>query len=136
MPAARGQGRGNSGVYLHGRYEIQMLDSFGLTAERPVDVRRIYGQKAADVRTSRCRPASGRPTTSIFKAPEFDAAGKQTKGAVITVVHNGVKVSGRGRDDEASRGGAWGPPAKTGPLRLQFHGNPVRFRNIWLVEEK
>ncbi len=66
---------------------------------------------------------------------EFDAAGKQTKGIVVTVLFNGVKVQDAVEVKNVS-GGAWGAPAKTGPLRLQFHGNAVRFRNIWLVEEK
>ena len=70
-----------------------------------------------------------------FSRPEFDAAGKQTKGALITVVWNGVKVLDAVETTKVC-GGNWGPPGKTGPLRLQYHGNAVRFRNIWLVEEK
>jgi hypothetical protein len=131
MPAARGQGRGNSGVYMHGRYEIQVLDSFGLT-ENPGECAAIYGQKAACVNAS-LPPGQWQTYDVDFKAPKFDDAGKQIKGAVITVVHNGVKVIDAFETKNVT-GGAWGAPAKTGPVRLQFHGNPVRFRNTWLVE--
>jgi hypothetical protein len=132
MPAARGQARGNSGVYLHDRYEIQVLDSFGLT-ENPGECAAIYSQKAADQNVS-LPPGQWQTYDIDFKAPEFDAAGKQTKGAIITVVHNGVKVQDA-VETKSTTGGANGAPAKTGAVRLQDHGgDPVRFRNIWLVE--
>ena len=133
MPADRGQGRGNSGVFLHARYEIQILDSFGLPVT-PVDCASIFGQRAPDL--DACLPPGQWQTYDIdFRAPEFDAVGKQTKGALITVVWNGVKVLDAVETTKVC-GGNWGPPGKTGPLRLQYHGNAVRFRNIWLVEEK
>ncbi len=133
MPASRGQGRGNSGVFLHGRYEIQILDSFGLPLT-PVDCAGIFGFKAPDADAA-LPPGAWQTYDIDVKAPEFDAAGKQTKGIVVTVLFNGVKVQDAVEVKNVS-GGAWGAPAKTGPLRLQFHGNAVRFRNIWLVEEK
>ena len=79
MPAARGQGRGNSGVYQHGRYEIQVLDSFGLT-ENPGECGAIYGQKAADVNVS-LPPGQWQTYDITFIAPQFDDSGKQVKGA-------------------------------------------------------
>ena len=130
MPAARGQGRGNSGVYQHGRYEIQVLDSFGLT-ENPGECGAIYGQKAADVNVS-LPPGQWQTYDIDFTAPQFDASGKQVKGAIITVLHNGVKIHDA-VEVKSVTGGAWGQPAKTGPVRLQDHGNPTRFRNIWIV---
>jgi len=133
MPAARGQGRGNSGVYMHGRYEIQVLDSFGLT-ENAGECAAVYGQKVPCVNSS-LPPGQWQTYDIDFKAPRFDAGGKQTTGAVITVLHNGVKVIDA-FETKNPTGGAWGAPAKTGPVRLQDHGNPMRFRNIWLVEEK
>jgi hypothetical protein len=132
MPAARGQGRGNSGVYLHGRYEIQVLDSFGLTTNDG-ECGAIYGQKAPDVNSS-LPPGQWQTYDIDFKAPQFGADGKQTRGALITVVQNGVKIQDAVETKNVT-GGAWGNPAKTGPLRLQFHSNPMRFRNIWVVEE-
>ena len=133
MPSARGQGRGNSGVYQHGRYEIQVLDSFGLAANAG-DCGAIYGQKAPDVNAT-LPPGQWQTYDIEFAAPQFDAAGHQTKGAVVTVLHNGVKIHDA-VEVKAVTGGAWGQPAKTGPIRLQDHGNPTRFRNIWIVEEK
>jgi hypothetical protein len=133
MPAARGQGRGNSGVYMHGRYEIQVLDSFGLT-ENGGECAAIYGQKVPEVNSS-LPPGQWQTYDVDFKAPQFDAAGKQTTGAVITILHNGVKVIDAFETKNVT-GGASGAPAKTGPVRLQDHGNPMRFRNIWLVEEQ
>ncbi len=134
MPSARGQGRGHSGVYQHGRYEIQVLDSFGLTADAG-DCGAIYGKKAPGVNAS-LPPGQWQTYDIEFRAPEFDAAGHQTKGAVISVAHNGVKIHDAVVVDGVT-GGAWGQPAKTGPVRLQDHGgDPTRFRNIWIVEEK
>ncbi|MGD0900846.1 MAG: DUF1080 domain-containing protein [Thermoguttaceae bacterium] len=132
MPGARGQGRGNSGVYQHGRYEIQVLDSFGLTMNAG-ECGAIYGKKAPDVNAS-LPPGQWQTYDIEFRAPEFDAADNQTKGAVITVVYNGVKIQDA-VEVKGVTGGAWGKPAKTGPIRLQDHGNPMRFRNIWIVEK-
>ncbi len=132
MPAARGQGRGNSGVYIHGRYEIQVLDSFGLPLT-PWDCAAIYGTKAPDA-DAELPPGVWQTYDVDVKAPEFDAAGKQTKGIIITVLFNGVKVQDA-VETKTVTGGAWGKPAKTGPVRLQYHGDPVRFRNIWLEEK-
>ena len=93
-------------------------------------------RKAGDSLTVTALPPGAWQTYDIkVKAPEFDAAGKQTKGIVITVAFNGVKVQDAVEVKKVT-GGAWGEPAKTGPVRLQFHGDPVRFRNIWLVEKK
>ncbi len=133
MPAARDQARGNSGVFLHGRYEIQVLDSFGLKPT-PVDCAGIFNFKAPDADAS-LPPGQWQTYDIDFAAPKFDADGKQTKGAVVTVLWNGMKVHDAVEVKTVS-GGAWGAPAKTGPVRLQYHGNAVRFRNIWLVEEK
>jgi hypothetical protein len=131
MPTARGQGRGNSGVYQHGRYEIQVLDSFGLT-ENPGECGAIYGQKAPDINVS-LPPGRWQTYDIEFIAPQFEASGKQIKGAIITVLHNGVKIHDAVEVQKVT-GGAWGAPAKTGPVRLQDHGgDPTRFRNIWIV---
>ena len=133
MPASRDQGRGNSGVFLHGRHDFHILDSFGLPLT-PVDCAAIFGFKAPDADAA-LPPGVWQTYDIDFKAPEIDAAGKQTKGMVVTVIFNGVKVQDAVEVKHVS-GGNWGEPAKTGPVRLQFHYNAVRFRNIWLVEEK
>ncbi|MGA2259645.1 MAG: DUF1080 domain-containing protein, partial [Thermoguttaceae bacterium] len=107
MPAARGQERGNSGVFLHGRYEIQILDSFGLPVTA-VDCAAIFGQRAPDADAA-LPPGQWQTYDIDFRAPEFNAAGKQTKGALITVVWNGVKVLDAVETKKVC-GGNWGPP--------------------------
>jgi len=132
-PGAAGQGRGNSGVYLQDRYEIQVLDSFGLVPKAG-DCGAIYTQTAP--KAEACLPPLRWQTYDItFRAPRLDEAGKVTKDAVITVVHNGVKVHDNASAKPTGAAKSM-PPVKEAPLRLQDHGHPVRFRNIWLVELK
>jgi Domain of Unknown Function (DUF1080) len=131
MPRSRGQGRGNSGVYLADQYEVQVLDSFGLEGYDN-ECGGIY--KAARPLVNMCFPPFAWQTYDIeFRAARFSPDGKTKKeNAVITVRHNGVPIhynlelkgptpGGHRADDHA------------GPIFLQDHGNPVRFRNIWLV---
>jgi len=130
MPHAFGQARGNSGVYLQGRYEVQVLDSYGLEGEDN-DCGGIYQISRPAV--NMCAPPLQWQTYDItFRAARFDAQGRKTAAARITVVQNGVtihdnlelpKVTGGAIDDQESR-----PEG----LLLQDHGNPVRFRNIWI----
>jgi hypothetical protein len=132
-PAARGQNRGNSGVYLQRRYEVQILDSFGLEP-RNNDCGALYEQTPPTV--NMCYPPLSWQTFDIdLTAAKYDEAGKKTVNAVVTVIHNGVKIhdrvelkgpTGNGRKEENT----------PGAINLQNHGNPVYFRNIWLVEKK
>jgi hypothetical protein len=130
-PVARGQSRANSGVYLQQRYEIQVLDSFGLDP-KPNDCAAVYTQTAPSV--NMCYPPLSWQTFDIdFTAARFDAAGKKVKNAVVTVLHNGVKVHDALEIQHETGHGQ--PEADTpGPIYLQNHGNPVYFRNIWVVE--
>lgn len=130
MPDARGQFRGNSGVYLQNRYEIQVLDSFGRLSEAD-DCGAIYEQRPPD-RNMTLPPLVWQTFDVEFEAARFDASGAKTEPAVVTVRHNGVLVHDRvpltgptGRGDPEA-------PAP-GPLVLQDHWNPVFFRNVWLV---
>jgi len=134
MPKARGQGRGNSGVYLQGRYEVQVLDSYGLSGESN-ECGGIYGCGKPIV--NMCAPPLQWQTYDItFTAPRFDADGKKVKNATITVVHNGVKIQ-ENVEVPAPTAAHWGGDPKTpGGLHLQDHGNPVQYRNIWLIETK
>lgn len=129
-PEVTGQKRGNSGVYLQHRYEIQVLDSFGLTPEKG-DCGAVYGIKPPD--KNACKPPEEWQTYDItFRAARFDADGKKTENARVTVVQNGVTIHDNVEiPDKTGHGRAEGP--EPGPLHLQDHGCPVRFRNIWIV---
>jgi hypothetical protein len=132
MPAARGQQRGNSGVYLQGRYEVQMLDSFGLEG-RDNECGGLY--KIAAPMLNMCFPPLAWQTYDIdFTAARFDDSGKKTADARITVRHNGVLI----HRDVALPAPTTAAPnkvenSKPGSVYLQNHGNPVRYRNIWVV---
>ena len=132
MPRARGQGRGNSGVFLDGRYEIQILDSFGLEG-RNNECGGLYSVKAPDV--NMCLPPLSWQTYDIdFAAPRFDASGRKTRNAVVTVRHNGVLIHDRVEVPRNTAGGQEGPAR--GPIQLMNHGDPVHFRNVWIIERK
>jgi hypothetical protein len=132
MPEARGQGRGNSGVYLQNRYEVQVLDSFGLKGEDN-ECAGLYHQKAPDV--NMCYPPLTWQTYDIdFQAARFDGD-KKVKPAVLTLRHNGVVVHEHVELNGPTPGGQ-PETAAPGPFQLQNHGNPVVYRNIWVVERQ
>lgn len=134
MPKARGQARGNSGVYLQGRYEVQILDSYGLKGESN-ECGGIYG--VARPLVNMCAPPLQWQTYDItFTAPRFDADGKKIKNATITVLHNGVLVQDKTEVPGPTAAHWGGDPKEPGGIHLQDHGNPVQFRNIWVVETK
>ena len=134
--SGKGQGRGNSGVYFLGRYEVQVLDSFENPTYFDGQAASLYKTRPPLVNASR-RPGEWQTYDIIFRGPRFDAAGQLLKPGYVTVLHNGVLVQDH---TELLGSTAWDtPPAYTAhpgraPLGLQFHGNPVRFRNIWLRE--
>ncbi|WJK38635.1 DUF1080 domain-containing protein [Solwaraspora sp. WMMA2056] len=131
LPAdVTGQNRGNSGVYLQERYEIQILDSYGDPTLDTNEAGAIYLQKAPDVNAA--RPADTWQTYDItYRAARYDGAGTKTEDARVTLVWNGVTV----HDDVAITGPTGGNipegPA-TGSIRLQDHQNAVQYRNIWI----
>jgi hypothetical protein len=132
MPKATGQGRGNSGVYLQGRYEVQVLDSFGLEGKNN-ECGAIY--EVAAPKSNMCFPPLAWQTYDIkFRAARFDAAGKKTANARMTVIHNGVKIHDNVEIPNATRAAPNAEGPEAGFLHLQDHGSPVRFRNIWVLD--
>jgi hypothetical protein len=130
------QERGNSGVFLMGRYEVQVLDSYKNVTYPDGQAGAIYGQYPPLVNASR-PPGEWQTYDILFHGPRFDAQGKLTRPARMTVLHNGVLV----QDDVVLTGPTahqTRPPYAVHPdklpLSLQDHGNPIRYRNIWLRE--
>ena len=128
------QGRGNSGVFLLGKFEIQVLDSFHNQTYPDGQASAMYGQYPPLVNASK-GPGEWQAYDIVFTAPRFISAGTLDKPAVVTVLHNGILVH--------NATPFWGPTAHKkidpytpdtakGPLALQDHGNPVRYRNIWI----
>jgi hypothetical protein len=131
MPTARGQQRGNSGVYIQQRYEVQILDSFGLEGAEN-ECGGLYRQTRPDV--NMCLPPLTWQTYDIWFTPARFAADGKTKwaDAMISVVHNGYPIHWH-RDIAAKTGGGKAEGPEPLPINLQDHGNPVVYRNIWIV---
>lgn len=128
------QGRGNSGVFLLGKFEIQVLDSYQNPTYPDGQAAAMYGQYPPLVNASR-PPGEWQTYDVVFTAPRFTASANPDKPAVVTVFHNGIVVH--------NATPFWGPTAHKkidpytpetakGPISLQDHGNPVRYRNIWI----
>ncbi|MFL5498245.1 MAG: DUF1080 domain-containing protein [Gemmatimonadaceae bacterium] len=129
-----GQERGNSGVFLMGRYEVQVLDSYQNETYYHGQAGAVYKQYAPLVNASR-KPGEWQAYDIIFHAPKFDDQGRVIGRARMTVLHNGVliqnnvEIYGITYND---RPALYIPHPPEEPLRLQDHGNPVRYRNIWI----
>ena len=133
-----GQGRSNSGVFLMGRYEVQILDSYDNPTYFDGQCGAIYKQHPPLVNASR-KPGEWQSFDIIWRSPRFDDEGKLLSPAYITVLHNGVVIQNHFEllgDTPFNRAPEYKPHPDKGPIRLQYHGNPVRFRNIWVRELK
>ena len=132
-PDARGQGRGNSGFYQVNHYEVQILDSFGLDG-KDNECGGVYTLIAP--KFNMCLPPLQWQTYDAEFTNAVAEDGKKVKNSRLTLKHNGVVV----HDDvelKGKTGGARSEPEGTpGPILLQGHGNPLQFRNIWIVEKK
>lgn len=133
-PEGHGQGRGNSGVFFFGRYEVQVLDSYDNPTYADGQAGSLYGQKPPLVNATR-PPGQWNVYDIVFVAPRFADDGKLLSPARVTVIHNGIVV----QLDEELLGPTshrskpeYRPHGPKGAIRLQDHGNPMRFRNIWI----
>jgi len=130
-----GQGRGNSGIFLQGLFEVQVLDNYRNKTYANGQASSIYKQHIPLVNVCR-KPGEWQSYEIFFTAARFSASGRVVTPAYVTVVHNGVLT--------LNHVAIWGPteyiglpqykPYEKGPIRLQDHGNPVSFRNIWIRE--
>lgn len=131
-----GQGRGNSGIFLMSNYEVQILDSHENVTYFDGQAGSIYKQWPPLVNACR-KPGEWQTYDILFEAPRFDGKGKLAKPAYLTLLHNGIVVQNH---SELLGGTSWfeapkyQPHGEKLPLVIQDHGNPVRFRNIWIRE--
>ncbi len=132
-PDARGQGRGNSGFYQVDHYEVQILDSFGLDGLNN-ECAGLYTKAAPKLNL--CAPPLAWQTYDAEFTNAVAEDGKKTRNAAITLRHNGVAVHEAQEITGPTGGHRKDPEGTPGPIKLQGHGNPLQFRNIWIVEKK
>jgi len=133
-PVGKDQDRGNSGIFLMSKFEVQVLDNYKADTYADGMAGSIYGQYPPQVNATR-PPGEWQVYDIVFHAPRFDDQGKVTDRARVTVLHNGVliqnnvEIYGLTYNDRPAIYIAHLPEQ---PLHLQDHGNPVRYRNIWI----
>jgi len=132
MPEASGQGKGNSGVFLQGRYEIQVLDSYGIEVPGKGDCGGIYDQFAPLVNA--CKPPLEWQTYDMaFRAARLDDSGEVMDHARVTILQNGMVIHNNVETLGVTGGAIDEELGEPGPLLLQDHGNLMKFRNIWVL---
>lgn len=132
-PQGKGQGRGNSGVYVQGRYEVQVLDSYGLKPGMG-DCGAIYGIAVPKVNACKA-PTVWQSYDIDFTSPKFEN-GKKAAAGRMTVTHNGIKIHDNVEiTKDVTTSGLATDPSTPGPILLQDHGHPVQYRNIWVLKK-
>lgn len=132
MPDKHGQERGNSGVYMQDRYEVQVLDSYRIADPGQGDCGAVYNIAAPLVNA--CKPPmEWQAYDIIFKAPRFDSAGKKIESARLTVFQNGILVQNNTEATHSTISAGDLEEQGPGPLKLQDHGTAVTFRNVWVL---
>ena len=133
MPDGKGQGRGNSGVFLQGRYEIQVLDSYGVPHPGKGECGAVYNQKAPLVNACKA-PLQWQTYDIIFRAPRGDeATGQVTESGRVTVLLNGTVIQASTELAKVTGGAIDEKTLTPGPLYLQDHGNAMQYRNVWIA---
>lgn len=141
-PKGTGQGRGNSGILINGMYEVQVLDSYRAKTYPDGQCGAIYGQSPPLVNASK-PPGQWQTYDIVFESPRWDKDGQLIKKAVVTVLQNGVVVQNHyeftGITDGITQQVPWRTLSRYGSpqppevfIELQYHNNPLRYRNIWI----
>jgi hypothetical protein len=132
MPEAHGQEKGNSGVYLQGRYEIQVLDSYGFKVPGKGDCGAVYDEYAPLVNA--CKPPMAwQSYDAFFRGARVDSSGQVTEPARLTLLQNGILIQNNVQLLGPTGGAMDNNVGEPGPIRLQDHGHPVQYRNVWVV---
>jgi hypothetical protein len=132
MPNSESSGRANSGIYIQNRYEVQIIDSFGLPPQISGNGS-LYNESAPRINTS-LPPLAWQTYDVFFRAPRFDEDGSKTENARITVYLNGILVQDDEELESGTGAGGQREEVTAAELYLQGHTGPVRFRNVWMVE--
>ena len=132
MPDATGQHKGNSGVFVQGRYEVQVLDSYGIPVPGKGDCAAVYNMFAPLVNA--CLPPLQWQTYDVvFRSARVDENGAVVECARMTLLYNGIPVQNNILMETTTAGAVDENVGEPGPLLLQDHGNDVKFRNVWLL---
>lgn len=132
MPGKRGQARGNSGVFQQGRYEIQVLDTYGVPEPGTGECGAVYSRSAPLQNASR-PPKVWQTYDIIYRAPRYDESGLRWEQPHVTVLLNGICVQNNTEIFKPTWGETFGKLSDPGPIVLQDHGNPMQYRNVWIV---